>query len=191
MKIVSPPDTDAISTLFQRAAESAIQVLQETGEYLPTITLGSCPPGARELLAYSDIAPHSVRLMQADQEKKAVLRRVIQDTLDPSSPLHLQASAMLGAEINVVIHITESWVSRPTHKDGPHVPPSQDPQRTEALTVIIHTGRGTALGVCPITRDQDGCPSAVPGDLIGPDGELIGALVTNPLDRFSPPAQAN
>lgn len=190
MKTVLPPDSDAITALFHQAAGLAIDVLHQTGEYLPTVTLGSCPPGARKMLAHANIPPGVIRLMQSDDQNKAVLRMIIEETLNPASSVHKNASATLGAEINVVIHITEAWMSKPSDVRS-YVPPSQDPDRTEALTVIIHTGRGTAIGVCPITRDEHGSPTAVVGDLIGNDGKLAGALVTNPLQGFSPPGQPN
>lgn len=51
--------------------------------------------------------------------------------------------------------IIEVWCSV-----GDHVPPSQDPSKTEAIIVVYETRKTSTTYVLPITRDAEGRPTA-------------------------------
>jgi hypothetical protein len=180
---VQPPDLEALPEIYTRLAEVAIEELHAEGEVKPALMLLSVPPGAREPAAIMAVDPKLVHALQRNADTKSVLMAFVRSALDPEHPLHVSALEQLGAHPNLVAHVSEAWYVAEVRDERAAGPSTlrdyagslgAHPQRREAVFVALHSMRGSVLGMCPMTRDSAGKPTAVIEQLKGTPGDWTG-----------------
>lgn len=181
ISFVQPPDVEALPAIYQHLAEQAVEELRTAGEVAPSLLLLSVPPGAREPAAIMVVDPNFVHALQRSADTKKVLMALVRSALDVDHPLHASAVAQLGAHPNLVAHVSEAWYvsARADEQKASRLADyagslGDHPERREAVFVALHSIRGSVLGICPMTRDVEGNPTAVIEPLQGTPEDWTG-----------------
>lgn len=166
--LVMPPDLHSLPTVYEHLARRVLEALEMDGSVQPSLLLVSLPPGTKEPAALVGLDPRVVHALQRDGSHKHVMMALVRSLLDSDHPIHASAAEQMGAHPNLIVHISESWVVTQSKDTSPEaaaasMPDSlaDHPNRSEAVTITMHSLRGTVIGLCPMSRDEDGKPSAV------------------------------
>lgn len=147
---------DHLDQLMDSLTRSALQNLYQDGQIYPMA-----------LLLMSDSKAVFVALQwSTDQEKAATIAAV-------------KGAARLSAQ--ALIYIIETWLTR---APKPGVPPSEDPDREEAVVLVAFTPSSTRAVVVPFRRDEGGTPIPLEPERL--DGITIASHWDPWPDRLQP-----
>lgn len=153
-----PPTEDDFRLIYDSLAQKAVENFNAHGELVPVILeVVLNEPG--KLPQVTPVNPAFVFEMfnegAAGMERLGQLVRL---ALTRGSPMR---EAMVSAGVtppDLLVQINEAWVRSVTGK-SPHdvprdgIPPSEHPDRKEAILVLIHTPEETVMGSCPILEN--------------------------------------
>jgi hypothetical protein len=169
--------------LFKLYADKAIKRFNLTGKHPPqlySVKLGKEPGSIAQTGALNRIAP----MFFGDGDfNKDHFRVLLQELTTPGSTIRKAAGAFGFVVPDIVVQINEVWYATETKPAGmtpgeaaklEYVPPSERPDRQEAVAVFLHAYHFTTMGSCPIVDKPK--RHAVMGELFGEDGKFVGRL---------------
>lgn len=150
-------DEADIRAVYNFFAKVAVDHFNEHGEHQPMLMAAQCVDETIEQFAIID--PRLVFTMHESPNGKALLGRFIRAMLSEAGIELLQALPGAPGNFfppNAMVHVSEVWIVSVTSEEERHsgIPPSEDPRRHEALSILVHTVDGSSGGTCPIERTE-------------------------------------
>lgn len=89
--------------------------------------------------------PRQMAMFFGSQKGKDIFALFLKEMLDDTHEVHQMTAKMLGFAPTVIVQINEAWIRFGTLDDMDETPPSEHPDRQEAILVSIHTRAGTTV----------------------------------------------
>lgn len=170
--------------LFKLYADKAVKRFNMTGKHPPqlfSVKLGRELGTIEETYSLNKVAP----MFFDGTFKGSGMRDLLQQLTTPGSYIRKMAGSMGVIVPDIVVQINEIWYVEPKITAGENEaefrkreeagpPPSERPDRKEAVCIFLHAYQYSTMGRCPI-KDKPR-RHAVMGPLETDEGKLIGRL---------------
>ena len=110
-----------------------------------------------EVAKVAALDPVLVMAMQENRIKKDAMTALVRHALGgegEASPIREGLRAQMGLRPDMAVFINEAWVAKTTpeaYRAGHRPAPSEQPDRSEALVVMVHVKEHTYTNILPIT----------------------------------------
>lgn len=131
----------SFNKIHDHFAEISKKIFDEDGELSPILfAMQLAPDDTGEMIIErgSILNGETFEKMFNGEDGKRKMMSFIKDVVDEASELHQHFKKTMEIDVNAVIQVSEAWMGKQVDPSATVVPPSQDPERKEAVIVAIH-----------------------------------------------------
>lgn len=182
------PAPEDLVAAYEMFAHIAVDLFNTKGKVAPqffALVLDEDTPGVIDQVLAVD--PRLVASLYQNAAQKDLIKHLLNLLLDDNAPARAKLIESGSGAPSLVVQISEAWVlSAPADSDESEMPrPSQSLDRTEAVIVVVHSAKTSAMGMCPIHDGPTRQCEYRPLD-IGPGTELYGNMSRQPMPSQDP-----
>lgn len=157
-------DKATLNDLYAVFAQKAVRFFNEKGEHPPTIFMVNVGTGGKDHTATLMPPEFTLAFFTAESREQAAMQKeklgaVIRSLLAPNDEARALMAARGLTPPDIVLMVTEAWMVKEKLPSGStvdlanSVPPSEHPERCEAIMISLHTAEGSAGGMCEILEN--------------------------------------
>ena len=141
-------NTELMKSIYDSFAKKAVEIFNQEGHAESQLfVIFDSDTADRAFFAFPPAFASEILNTESGKDRlKPLLHRILSDQ---SFHKHLIKQGFQKPEM--VVQISEAWVSKNLKaRDGNGFKPSEDPNRTEAILIALHTPDRSLIGMCPI-----------------------------------------
>ena len=141
-------NTELMKSIYDSFAKKAVEIFNQEGQAESQLfVIFDSDSEKRAFFAFPPAFASEILNTESGKDRlKPLLHRILSDQ---SFHKHLIKQGFKKPQM--VVQISEAWVSKNLKsRDGNGFKPSEDPNRTEAILIALHTPDRSLIGMCPI-----------------------------------------